>query len=68
MVSPGGASGPKSPVANAGTRRHRVSPWISKIPWRRKWQPSPVFLLGESHGERNLAGYSPWGHKRVGHN
>ena len=32
-------------------------------PWRRKWQPTPVFLLGESHGERSLAGYSPWGRK-----
>ena len=32
-----------------------------KIPWRRKWQPTPVFLPGESHGQRNLEGYSPWG-------
>ena len=32
-------------------------------PWRRKWQPTPVFLPGESHGQRSLAGYSPWGHK-----
>ena len=32
-------------------------------PWRRKWQPTPVFLAGEYHGQRNLAGYSPWGHK-----
>ena len=31
--------------------------------WRKKWQPTPVFLPGESHGQRNLAGYSPWGHK-----
>ena len=38
-----------------------------KIPWRRKWQPTPLFLPGESHGERNLTGYSPWGH-RVEHN
>ena len=35
--------------------------------WRRKCQPTPVFLPGESHGQRSLAGYSPWGHKRVGH-
>ena len=41
--------------------------WVSKIPWRRKWQPSPVFLPGESHGERSLEGYSPWGF-RVRHN
>ena len=38
-------------------------PWVSEIPWRRKWQPTLVFLPGESHGQRNLAGYSPWGHK-----
>ena len=33
------------------------------FPWRRKWQPTPVFLPGESHGQRSLAGYNPWGHK-----
>ena len=39
-----------------------------KIPWRRKWQPTPVFLPGESHGQRSLVGYSPQGHKEsVGH-
>ena len=36
-------------------------PWVGKIPWRREWQPTPVFLPGESHGERSLAGHSPWG-------
>ena len=41
---------------------------ISKIPWRRKWQPTLVFLLGESHGQRSLVGYSPWGHKKVRQN
>ena len=35
--------------------------WLRKIPWRRKWQPTPVCLLGESHGQSSLAGYSPWG-------
>ena len=40
----------------------RLSPWVGKIPWRRAWQPTPVFLPGESHGQRSLAGYSPWGH------
>jgi len=34
---------------------------LRKIPWRREWQPTPVFLPGESHGQRSLAGYSPWG-------
>ena len=42
-------------------RRPRFDPW--KIPWRRAWQPTPVFLPGESHGQRSLVGYSPWGHK-----
>ena len=37
--------------------------WVGKIPWRRAWQPTPVFLPGESHGQRSLAGYSPRGHK-----
>ena len=35
--------------------------WVGKIPWRRVWQPTPVFLPGESHGQRSLEGYSPWG-------
>ena len=37
--------------------------WVEKRPWRSAWQPIPVFLPGESHGRRSLAGYSPWGHK-----
>ena len=41
-------------------KRHRFDPWIRKIPWRRTWQLSPVFLPGESHGQRSRAGYSPW--------
>ena len=40
---------------------------IRKIPWRRKWRPTPVFLCRESHGQRSLTGYSPWGLKRTGH-
>ena len=41
-------------------RRHRFDPWVRKIPWRKEWQPTPVFLPGKSHGQRSLAGYSPW--------
>ena len=41
-------------------RRYGFHPWIGKIPWKRKWQPTPAFLPGESHGQRNLVGYSPW--------
>ena len=37
--------------------------WVEKIPWRKKWQPAPVFLPGKFHGQRRLASYSPWGHK-----
>ena len=44
-------------------RRPRFDPWIGQITWRRKWQPTPVFLPGEFHGQRSLEGYSPWGRK-----
>ena len=44
-------------------KRHRFDPWVGKIPCRRKWQPSPVFLPGEFRGQRSLMGYSPWGCK-----
>ena len=44
-------------------RRGRFDPWVWKIPWRRAWQPTPVFLPEKPHGQRRLAGYSPWGHK-----
>ena len=44
-------------------RRRRLSPWVRKIPWKRKWQPSPVFLPGKSYGQRSLADYSPWRHR-----
>ena len=49
-------------------RRCGFDPWVGRIPWRRKWQPTPVFLPGKSHGQKSLAGYSPWGCKRVGCN
>ena len=49
-------------------RRHRFDYWVRKIPWRREWKHTPVFLPGKSHGQRSLAGYSPWGHKSVRHN
>ena len=44
-------------------RRQRLDPWVRKIPWRRAWKPTTVFLPGESHGQRSLAGYGPWGRK-----
>ena len=46
-------------------KRHRFDPWVRKNPWRRARQRIPVFLPGESHRERSLEGYSPWGHKEL---
>ena len=43
-------------------RRRRKTLWVGMIPWRRKWQPTPVFFPEKSHGQRSLVGYSPWGH------
>ena len=44
-------------------RRPRFDPRVGKIPWRKVWQSTPIFLPGKSHGQRTLAGYSHWGHK-----
>ena len=46
-------------------RRQRFDPWVGKVPWRRAWQPTPVSLSGESHGQRSLVGYSPWSYKEL---
>ena len=45
--------------------RPGFSPWVMKIPWRRKWQPTPMLLPGKSHGWRSLEGYSPWDCKQT---
>ena len=48
--------------------QHRTcgfNPWVRKITWRRKWQPTPLFLTGKFHGQRSLAGYNPCGHKEL---
>ena len=55
---PGGA-------ADEEHARRSFDPWVRKIPWRRAWQPTPVFLHGESHGQRSLVGYSPWDPKEL---
>ena len=47
--------------------RYRFDPWVRKISWRRKWQPTPVFLSRKSHEQRSLAVCSPWGRRKVGH-
>ena len=46
-------------------RRCGFGPWVGKIPWRKKWQPTPVFLPGQSHEQRSLEGYSPQDGKRI---
>ena len=59
LIRPGGPSGRES-ACNVGGL---VDPWVGKIPWRRERLPTPVFLPGESQGQRSLAGYHPWGLK-----
>ena len=48
-----------------GVKRCRFDPRVRKIPWKRAWQSIPVFLPEESHGQRSLVGYHPWGHKEL---
>ena len=56
----------KNPSANAGDIRNAGSiPGSGRFPWRRAWQPTPVFLPGESHRQRSLVGYSPYGRKEL---
>ena len=50
----------KNLPASAGGARDGFNPWVGKIPWTRKWQPTPVFLAGKFHRQRSLADYSPW--------
>ena len=60
---PGGSDGKASVYLQCG--RPGFDPWVGKIPWRRKWQSTPVFLPGKSHGKRSLIGHSPWGCKEL---
>ena len=64
MELPGGASGKEPTCQCRRNKRLGFNLWVKKIPWRRAWQPTPVFLLGEFSGQRNLVGYSPWGHRK----
>ena len=67
--SPWGCPGDTSGKAHACQcrryKRRGLHPWVGKIPWRRKWQPTAVFLPGESHGKRSLAGYCPWDRREL---
>ena len=60
----GGTSGKEPTCQCRRLKRNRFSPWVRKIPWRRAWQTTPVFLPGKSHGQRSLACYSAWFAKR----
>ena len=64
---PSGVNGKEPDCQCTGCKRAGWIPGVGKIPWRRTWQPTPGFLPGESHEQRNMVGYSPWG-CRVGHN
>ena len=65
---PGGTSGKESTCQCRRRKRCRFYPWVRKIPWRKKGQPTSVFLPEKSDGQRSLACYSPRGHKTVRHN
>ena len=54
------ASGKESTCQCRRHKKHGFNPWVGKIPWRRKWQHTPIFLPGKFHGQRRLVGYSPW--------
>ena len=56
---PGDASDKETACQCKRRKRHKFNPWVRKVPWRRAWQPTPVFLPGESHGQRSLVDYSP---------
>ena len=66
MVGFPDGSGGKESACNAGDLR--FDSWVRKIPWRREWQPTPVFLPGECHGQKSLEDYSSWGLQRIRHN
>ena len=60
---PGGRSGKESACQCRRHKRRGSNPWVGEIPWRRAWQPTPVFWPGRSYGHRSLVGYSPRGPK-----
>ena len=55
--------GKESACQRRRPKRLRFDPWVGKIPWMRVWQPTQVFLPGESHGQRSLVNYSSWDRK-----
>ena len=65
MGFPDGISGKEPACQCRRHKQHGFNPWVGKIPWRRKWQPTPVFLPGKFHGQRNLEGLKSMGLQRV---
>ena len=61
----GGVSSKESAYNAADAEEVHSIPESGRFPWRREWQPTPVFLLGESHGQKSLVGYSPHSHKEL---
>ena len=73
MSFPGGASGKEPDCQCRRLKRCGFDPWVGEIPWRREWQPTPVFFPGESHGQKILVGSGSIGlqsirHKQLGTN
>ena len=67
IILPGWHSGKESVCQYRRCKRCGFDSWVGKMPWRRKWQPTPVFLPGKSHGQRRLAGSKSMGSHRAGH-
>jgi len=63
MALASGISGEEPTCQGRKPKRGQFDPWVGKIPWRRAWQRTPVFLPGESYGQKSLASCSPWGPK-----
>ena len=62
MGFPGGSSNKVPDCQSRRNKRCRFNSWVVKIPWKKTWQSTPVFLPGESHGQRSQVGYNPWSH------
>ena len=60
---PGGASGKESASQSRRHERHKFNPGVGKMPWSKKWKPTPLLMPGKFHGQRSLAGYNPRGRR-----
>ena len=58
LYFPDGASSKESDCQHRRCKKHEFDPWVGKIPWRREWQPIPLFLPGGAHGQKSPLGYS----------